>query len=90
MLFAKYDSRGERKVFGIKKEYRGFNMSAISKAKMGKFSRTSNISGVLLILLINRLLWHEIDRPERQKRYNGFDRYVSIEHLRHGRRADDA
>lgn len=43
-----------------------------------------------LFLPINRLLGHQVDRPEREQRYNRLDRYIGIEHLSHGRRADDA
>jgi len=43
-----------------------------------------------LLFPINRLLWYEVYRPEGQQRHNRFDRYIGIEHLRHGRSADDA
>jgi len=46
--------------------------------------------GVLCIFPINRLLRHEIDRPERQQRDNRFYRDIGVEHLRHGRSADNA
>lgn len=65
-------------------------MYVISKTETRKLSWPPNVWCVLRILLINRLLWHQVYRPKGQQRYNRFYRYVGVEHLRHGCCADDS